>query len=154
MGSERLQSNNVDAWYVHSITPIIFQICSRAGIALKSGGSRISQREGAQTPWGGGGRQHTILPNFPENCMKLKEFGCLGGGGGKEHSCTLLGPANGSVGREFAYGVRCLPSHQYLHPKVAGDWLGSQHGCQEVSRYRTRGTSQGICNMYASAKCK
>ena len=21
------------------------------------------------------GRQHTILPNFPTNCMKLKEFG-------------------------------------------------------------------------------
>ena len=26
-----------------------------------------------------GGRQHTILPNFPKNCMELKEFG-LGGG--------------------------------------------------------------------------
>ena len=26
------------------------------------------------------GRQHTILPNFPENCMKSKEFGCPGGG--------------------------------------------------------------------------
>ena len=24
-----------------------------------------------------GGRQHTILPNFPKNCMKLKEFGPL-----------------------------------------------------------------------------
>ena len=22
-----------------------------------------------------GGGQHTILPNFPQNCMKLKEFG-------------------------------------------------------------------------------
>ena len=27
---------------------------------------------GANSP---GGRQHTILPNFPKNCMKLKEFG-------------------------------------------------------------------------------
>ena len=27
-----------------------------------------------------GGRQHTILPKFPENCMKSKEFGCPGGG--------------------------------------------------------------------------
>ena len=26
---------------------------------------------GANTPAGGG--QHTILPNFPKNCMKLKE---------------------------------------------------------------------------------
>ena len=25
-----------------------------------------------------GGRQHTILPNFPKNCMKLKEFGLQG----------------------------------------------------------------------------
>ena len=29
--------------------------------------------EGAPTP--PGGRQHTILPNFPKNCMELKEFG-------------------------------------------------------------------------------
>ena len=33
------------------------------------------QRWGRQLP---GGRQHTILPTFPKNCMKLKEFG-LGG---------------------------------------------------------------------------
>ena len=31
---------------------------------------------GANSP---GGRQHTILPNFPQNCMKLKEFGPWGG---------------------------------------------------------------------------
>ena len=32
---------------------------------------------GAPISWRGGGRrrQHTILPNFPKNCMKLKEFG-------------------------------------------------------------------------------
>ena len=33
---------------------------------------------GRQLP--GGGRQHTILPNFPKNCMKSKEFGHPGGG--------------------------------------------------------------------------
>ena len=33
---------------------------------------------GANSP--GGGRQHTILPCFPKNCMKLKEFGPPGGG--------------------------------------------------------------------------
>ena len=32
---------------------------------------------GANSP---GGCQHTILPNFPKNCMKLKEFGPPGGG--------------------------------------------------------------------------
>ena len=31
--------------------------------------------EGANSP---GGRQHTILSNFPKNCMKLKELGPLG----------------------------------------------------------------------------
>ena len=36
---------------------------------------------GANYP-GGEGCQHMILPNFPENCMKSKEFGCPGGGGG------------------------------------------------------------------------
>ena len=33
---------------------------------------------GANSP-GEGGRQHTILPKFPKNCMKLKEFGPPGG---------------------------------------------------------------------------
>ena len=28
---------------------------------------------------GEGGRPHTILPNFPKNCMKLKEFRPVGG---------------------------------------------------------------------------
>ena len=28
---------------------------------------------GANSGWGR--RQHTILPNFPQNCIKLKEFG-------------------------------------------------------------------------------
>ena len=42
-----------------------------------SGGSRISPRRGRQLPRGG--RQHTILPKFLKNCMKLKEFGPWGG---------------------------------------------------------------------------
>ena len=40
--------------------------------------SKISPRW-APTLRGGRGRQHTILPNFPKNCMKLKEFGSRGG---------------------------------------------------------------------------
>ena len=39
---------------------------------VHSGGSRISPRRGRQLP---GGRQHMILPKFPKNCMKSKEFG-------------------------------------------------------------------------------
>ena len=34
----------------------------------------------APSLWGEGGRQYTILPNFPKNCMKLKEFGPQRGG--------------------------------------------------------------------------
>ena len=41
-----------------------------------SGGSRISPRRERQFSRG---CQHTILPNFPKNCMKLKEFWPPGG---------------------------------------------------------------------------
>ena len=36
----------------------------------------------------GGGRQHTNLPDFPKNCMKLRKF-WSGGGGGRPwiHHC-------------------------------------------------------------------
>ena len=37
----------------------------------------------------GGGGQHTILPNFPKNCMKLKEFGPPGEGGGRASKILL-----------------------------------------------------------------
>ena len=47
---------------------------------ITSDGSRISPR-GGREPSKGGGPEHTILPNSPKNCMKLKEFGCRGGGG-------------------------------------------------------------------------
>ena len=47
------------------------------GAIPSRGGSRISPG-GRQLP---GGRQHIILPNFPKNCIKSKEFGCRGGGG-------------------------------------------------------------------------
>ena len=43
---------------------------------MASGGSRISPRWGPQLSGGGA---TSILPNFPENCMKLKEFGPPGG---------------------------------------------------------------------------
>ena len=45
-----------------------------------SGGSRISPRGANSSSAGGGGHQHRILPNFPENCMKSEEFGHPGGG--------------------------------------------------------------------------
>ena len=38
---------------------------------------------GANRRGGGGGRQHTKLSNFPKNCMKLRKFRAMGGGGGR-----------------------------------------------------------------------
>ena len=43
-----------------------------------SGGSRISQTGGRQPQRGG--RQHTIWPIFPKNCMKMKKIWPRGGG--------------------------------------------------------------------------
>ena len=71
-----------------------------------SGGSRISP--------GGGGRQHTILPNFPENCMKSKEFGRPGGGGG-----ALLAPLNPKLQtldlRQTEYSYRHIRNYVWGH---------------------------------------
>ena len=50
---------------LHKITPLQWRI-------------QDFPEEGAPTLQGG--CQHTILPNFPKNCMKLKEFGPPGGG--------------------------------------------------------------------------
>ena len=38
---------------------------------------RIQDFPEVGAPTLGAGRQHKILPNFPINCMKLKEFGPL-----------------------------------------------------------------------------
>ena len=45
--------------------------------------SRIPQGRGRQPScWGGGfWCQHTKLPNVPKNCMKLRTFWTVGGGG-------------------------------------------------------------------------
>ena len=59
-----------------------------------SGGFRIFPR-GRQPPRG---CQHTILPNFLENCMKSKEFGRPGRGGGGLAS-SLDPPMNRNIRR-------------------------------------------------------
>ena len=52
------------------------KLCFRLSILLTVADPGFP-RGGAPTPRGGG-RQHMILPNFPKNCMKLKEFGSGG----------------------------------------------------------------------------
>ena len=47
---------------------------------------------------------HIVLRNFPQNCMKLKEFGRLGGGGDMRPSCPFpLHPP--------------MVSHRVFHPE-------------------------------------
>ena len=55
---------------------------------LTRAGSRIPHRRGRQ-PVGGGG-QHTNLPDFPKNCMKLRKFWSVGGPGGVPLDPPLL----------------------------------------------------------------
>ena len=52
-----------------------------------SGGSRIFPRGGREPSRGG-----VNTPNFPENCMKSKEFGRPGGGGGRASLTPPLDP--------------------------------------------------------------
>ena len=44
-----------------------------------------------------GGHQHTILPKFPKNCMKLKEFGPQGEGA--RISCAPLRSATAKTNK-------------------------------------------------------
>ena len=59
--------------------------------------------EGAPTPQGG--HQHTILPKFPKNCMKLKEFGPPGG------RASPAPPLRSATVNEQSINLPCLVSH-------------------------------------------
>ena len=54
------------------------------------GGSRIPCRRGRQPSEGA--CQHTILSNFPKNCMKSRKFWTVGGGGGRAPGAPPLNP--------------------------------------------------------------
>ena len=61
---------------------------------------------GANSP---GGRQHTILPYFPKNCMKLKEFGPSGG------ACILRAPLRSATEQDDKY---CISKMYKQHDAV------------------------------------
>ena len=70
---------------------------------------------GANSP---GGRQHTILPKFPKNCMKLKEFGARGMGGASlapPLDPPLLSHDNQNI---FAYGQTTNKNITFHIPKI------------------------------------
>ena len=58
-----------------NIMSLSFLILLRVLCADSVADPGFSRGGGANSP---GGHQHTILPNFPKNCMKLKEFGPRG----------------------------------------------------------------------------
>ena len=72
-----------------------------------SDGSRISPR-GGREPSKGGGREHTILPNSPKNCMKLKEFGCRGG------ACIPHAPLRSATGSDGQLWVQFIWRQLYF----------------------------------------
>ena len=77
------------------------------GGEVTSGGSRISPRRGRQLP--SGGCQHMILPKFPKNCMKLKEFRPPGGRASKILLCrSATGYSKLSSNHLFSRFVPCF----------------------------------------------
>ena len=85
--------------------------------------ARISLRWGRQLYRG---RQHTILPNFPKNCMKLKEFGPPGG-------CASLVPPLGpplhsAIFTTCKRSLRRLCFYRCLSVHRGCAWQGGMHG--------------------------
>ena len=72
-----------------------------------TGGSSIPGRSGCQ-PWGrGAGHQHTILPNFPKNYMKLRTFWAVGG------VCPLRSATGIDINVEKELKHECLFPYRY-----------------------------------------
>ena len=75
-------------------------------------------RGGGASPSGRGGRPHMILPNFPKNCMKLKEF-LPPGEGVRVPSALPLDPPldfrHGKTGRVFFPTVKLVSREKRLN---------------------------------------
>ena len=67
--SNILFNTNVFSAYCNTINTIMHNIVTTT--LCNTGGSRIPRRRGRQQS---GGHQHTKLPIFPKNCMKLRKF--------------------------------------------------------------------------------
>ena len=87
---------------------------------VSSGGSRIFPRGGREPSRGG-----VNTPNFPENCMKSKEFGRPGGG--RASLTPPLDPPMVShpkkVGKQECIPVGCVPSATVAVSVVGGGLL-------------------------------
>ena len=59
-----------------------------------------------------GGREHTILPNSPKNCMKLKEFGRQGG---VRPSRPPLDPPLNTLWTFISTSMGILPNREFYH---------------------------------------
>ena len=86
------------------------------GWGIIRGGYRIPGRSGCQPL---GGYQHTNLPDFPKNCMKLRKFWSVGGRAPREPplgSATDYGPFRpiGSVTDQYFISFNLLLCCQQL----------------------------------------
>ena len=69
------------------------------------GGYRILRRRGRQPS--GGGRQHTNLPDFPKNCMKLRKFWSVGGAPGVPRLYPPLKKIKGATDNDGLKNITC-----------------------------------------------
>ena len=92
---------------------------------MSRSGSRIPHRGGANPP---GGRQHMILQNFAKNCMKLRKFLAVGGGGG---ACQVRPPKSAAaeeLGRQKA--SRCRTQSLPYMGLCSKTWVSiPKYGC-------------------------
>ena len=122
---------------MHEHSSTTFEVLPSNGLDALAAADPGFPQGGANSP---GGRQHTILPNFPENCMKSKEFGRPGGGGAPLNppllgsiDCTLIefhsirqgGPAHRKVTKtvykippDVQGGYLMCKSTGYVRPRV------------------------------------
>ena len=124
-------------WWAIKSTLILFSIHFNSGILHRKKDSNSKKywnskwriqdfpEEGAPTPWG---RQHTILPNFPKNCMKLKEFGS---GGGVPRAPPLDPPLNS---HRLLVGNSCYFTRKFRFDKISTQLLENISQQSQVRR--------------------
>ena len=88
---------------------------------------------------GGGGCQHTILPNFPQNCMKSKEFGSGGGAHASNillcRSATVGGYPRSHVGAMSGGGGVPLVTYPIMHLMLPTP-REHTHACENITFVR------------------
>ena len=88
-----------------------------------------------------GGRQHTIWPNFPKNCMKLKEFGPPGVGGGARLSRPSA--TDRDLMHHNQWRIQDFPEGVHQFPKVLLFFKFFAENCMEMKEFGPGGRVPG-----------